>query len=276
MSSILTNNSAMTALSTLRSINSSLDSTQNRISTGLEISSGKDNAASFSIAETMRGDSGMTQSINDGLSMTKSAVATARLGAESLADLAQEFVEQMAFAQGEGIDLVEVQKELTSLSERMSNIIDQSTFNGENYVDGTAGTVAVASGITRDGTGAFTGVSTMDITGVDLSAIQTALAAIDVSSSSDIAADLILAESELSDAIAAEVSLGVTESAVESQQDFLTKLTDVYDKGIGSLVDANMEEEAARLQALQVQQQLATQSLSIANSAPQNVLSLFQ
>lgn len=275
MTSILSNTSAQTALSTLRSINSDLESTQNRISTGMDVSSAKDNAASFSIAETMRGDSGMTQAINDGLTMTKNAVATARLGAEQVADLAQEFVETVALANGEGVDLVEVQKELDALAERMDNTIKQATFNGENYVDNTDVT-AVTSGIERDASGAFTGVSTMDVTGVDLAAIQTALAAIDVSSSGDVAGDLATAEAELEAAIGAEVDLGITEKSIETQQDFLTQLTDTLDSGVGALVDADMEEEAARLQALQVQQQLASQSLSIANSQPENVLSLFQ
>ena len=104
MSSILTNNSAMNALSTLRNINSNLDTTQNRISTGKAITSGKDNAAYFSISETMKGDSGMTKSINEGLTLTKNVIATSRLGAETVSDLAQQFTERVAFAQAEGVE----------------------------------------------------------------------------------------------------------------------------------------------------------------------------
>mgnify|MGYP003718075363 FL=1 len=91
MSSILTNHSAMTALSTLRNINSDLNSTQSRISTGLKIESGKDNAAYFSISKTMAGDSGMFKAIDENLTLQKNAVSTARLGAETLVDLAKEF-----------------------------------------------------------------------------------------------------------------------------------------------------------------------------------------
>ena len=87
---------------------------------------------------------------------------------------------------------------------------------------------------------------------------------------------LQFAEAQLSNAIDAATSLGVTEKTIEGQMTFLDMLTDTLDSGVSAMVDANMEEEAARLQALQVQQQLATQSLSMANQAPQNIMSLFR
>ena len=97
MSSINTNTSAMNALATLRNVNSNLGTTQDRISTGLKVSSGKDNAAYFAISETMKGDSGMTKAVNESLTLTKNSVATARLGAEQFSDLATEFRDKVAF-----------------------------------------------------------------------------------------------------------------------------------------------------------------------------------
>jgi flagellin len=87
---------------------------------------------------------------------------------------------------------------------------------------------------------------------------------------------LAAAEAQLSAAIDAATSLGITENTLDGQMQFLDSLTDTLDSGVSSMVDADMEEEAARLQAYQVQQQLATQSLSIANQQPQNILSLFR
>ena len=113
----------------------------------------------------------------------------------------------------------------------------------------------------------------------DLGTIQAQLAAIDLTTSDSAGAqlaDLQTAESMLASAVSSATALGIAEKSIETQKEFLTELTDRLDSGIGSMIDANMEEEAARLQALQVQQQLATQSLSIANSAPQNILSLFR
>ena len=276
MSSILTNSSAMVALSTLSMVNKGLNDTQTRVSTGLSISSGKDNAAYFAISETMKGDSNMFKAINEGLTSTKNSVSTARLGAETVKDLASDFSERVAFAQGSGIDLAEVQAELDSLVDQIGAAIDQATFNGDDLVSGAATTQTVVTGVTRSGGFA---VTTVSFDSVDLGAIQTALAAIDLTTSTTatlLQADLTTAEAQLGNAISAATSLGVTEKTLEGQQNFLEALTDTLDSGVSAMVDANMEEEAARLQAFQVQQQLATQSLSIANQGPQNILSLFR
>ena len=278
MSSILTNHSAMTALSTLRSINSNLANTQNRISTGLSISSGKDNAAYFSISKTMAGDSGMFKAIDENLTLQQNAVSTARLGAETLVDLAKRFSERVAVAQGGTADVRgDVQAELDELVSVMPTTIAQSTFNGTDYVNGT-GSVSVVTGISRNASGSISTTSMLFMQ-QDLGAIASALGAVDLTAASTSALQqtaLQTAESKLSSAIASATAFGIAEKSIETQKEFLSSLTDRLDGGIGSMVDANMETEAARLQALQVQQQLATQSLSIANSSPQNILSLFR
>ncbi|MEE2945383.1 MAG: flagellin [Pseudomonadota bacterium] len=283
MSSILTNSSAMVALSTLNMVNKGLNDTQTRVSTGLAIGSGKDNAAYFAISETMKGDSGMFKAINEGLTSTKNSVATARLGAETVKDLASDFSERVAFAQGQGVDLGQVQAELDSLVDQVGAAIAQATFNGEDLVSGAAATQTVVTGVTRSG-GTFA-ATTITFQSVDLGAIQTALGAIDLENFNTNTTDNIpdnlgealeFAEAALGLAISAATSLGVTEKTLEGQQSFLENLTDTLDSGVSAMVDADMEQEAARLQAYQVQQQLATQSLSIANQAPQNILSLFR
>jgi flagellin len=275
MSSILTNNSAMTALATLKDVNRGLNETQNRVSSGLQVSSGKDNAAYFAISETMKGDSGMFKAINEGMTSTKNSVATARLGAETVSDLAEQMVERIAFAQSNGINKADVQLELDALAENMQSAIDQATFNGDDLVGGASAPVTVVTGVSRAG-GAFSTTS-ISFDTVDLQAIQTALAAVDVTdTATTMDAKLVVAEAELANSITAATSLGVTENTLDGQMQFLESLTDTLDSGISSMVDADMEEEAARLQAYQVQQQLATQSLSIANQSPQNILSLFR
>jgi flagellin len=275
MSSILTNNSAMVALATLNEVNRGLNETQNRVSSGLAIRSGKENAAYFAISETMKGDSGMFKAINEGMTATKNSVATARLGAETVSDIAQQMVERIAFAQSDGINKADVQSELVAMAANMQSAIDQATFNGDDLVGAAAATVTVVSGITRAG-GTFATTS-MTFDSVNLQAIQTVLAAVDVTdTATTMAAKLVVAEGLLDASITAATSMGVAEKALEGQMEFIDSLTDTLDSGVSSMVDADMEQEAARLQALQVQQQLATQSLSIANRAPQNVLSLFR
>ncbi len=328
MSSINTNNSAMNALSTLRSVNNNLNQTQDRISTGLKVSSGKDNAAYFAISETMKGDSGMTKAVNESLTLTKNSVATARLGAEQFSVLATEFRDKVAFAQENKGGLDEIESDLTRLVADMKAIMEQSTFNGDDLVnagkkaaDGTtdavngsmsdvgavtaettnpsakAGDRQVITGISRGADGALQ-TTTITVAPVDLNAqLETftliadqfsdragetdkttpvAPAEAEVKGEKYLSAVLSLADSATKASVDAATSLGQSEKSIERQQEFLTKLSDNLDSGVGAMVDANMEEEAARLQALQVQQQLASQSLSIANQAPQNILSLFR
>jgi len=309
MSSINTNASAMSALSTLRQINSDLESTQGRISTGLKVESGKDNAAYFQISETMKGDSSVYASINEGLTLTKNSVATARLGAETINDLGQQFLDKVAFAQGATGGQAEIENDLNELVKQMKTTLQQSTFNGDDMLAagaaaGTAAAVAAATGALTsagDSGGAapvarnvVTGISraggtyaTTSIT-VDTYDVQKQVANFEAIATGFAAnADAATGEAFLAGVLASTegvagavtdiaTKLGQSEKSLENQQDFLSSVVDNIDEGVGSMIDANMEEEAARLQALQVQQQLATQSLSIANQAPQNILSLFR
>ena len=278
MSSIHTNTSAMSALNTLKNINNSLSNTQNRISSGLKIESGKDNAAYFSISETMTGDSRIYKAIDESLTLTQNSISAARLGAETVVDLANDFVERVAFAQGGTAETRgDVQKELQELVARIATTISQATFNGSDLVNSGA-TVTVVTGISRTSGGS---ISTTSVTfqQQDLGAIHSALTAIDLTTASTTALMETLlqdAESALGAAIASATAFGIAEKSVEMQKEFLGELTNRLDAGVGSMIDANMEEEAAQLQALQVQQQLATQALSIANQSPQNILSLFR
>lgn len=281
MTSINTNTSAMNALSTLRNVNNNLNTTQDRISSGLKVASGKDNAAYFAISETMNNDSSMNKSVSEGLTLTKNATAVGRLGAETVADTIGKMAERIAFAQDGTADVKKkVQEELDQFIVQIETAIDSSSFNGQNMLkvetSGTAETLKVVTSITRDGT--TTATTTMDVDKLDSEDLLTSLKAIDVEEdgTADMAADLQTAVTAQQAYIDGATSLGIAEKAIENQQTFLTNLTDRLDSGIGGMIDANMEEEAARLQALQVQQQLSTQALSIANQGPQNILSLFR
>lgn len=314
MSSINTNTSAMNALATLRNINAGLEQTQGRISTGLKVESGKDNASYFEISTTMTSEEGMYSGINESMTLAKNSISTARLGSETLVDLTQQFVDRLAFAQEEGVDQAAVGKELASLVAQMTTTINQSSFNGENLIS-TAGTTALsADGATALGAGAT--VDKTITTGIsraangDLTTTKQSFAMIDMeilisdsatATNNDAGSAATLAgiaasvgaenygagtetiEDHLkaADAILTSMTkqattLGVAEKSIETQQTFLNALSDRITAGVSSMVDADMEEEAARLQSLQVQQQLATQALSIANSSPQNILSLFR
>lgn len=310
MTSLITNSSAMNALQTLKSVNKNLQTTQGRISSGLNITSSKDSAAYFQISETMKGDSAAYASINEGLTLTKNSTATARLGAETIQDLSEQFIEKVSFAQGAKGGLTEIENDLNELVKQMETTLSQSTFNGDDmlgagsYAGVSAGSIDTATGVltgstngsanvgdTREvvtgitragGTYATTkiDVETHDLASLvaDFKVIATGFAAAGADpddGAAFMAGALASTETTHKSVTSIATALGQSEKSIENQQDFLGKLVDNIDTGVGAMIDADMEEEAARLQALQTQQQLATQALSIANQGPSNIMSLF-
>ncbi|WP_412551260.1 flagellin [Shimia sp. MIT910701] len=412
MSSILTNNGAMVALQTLKSVNSSLSDTTSAISTGKKVANAKQNAAVWAISKTMESDVNGFKSVKESLSLGESTVAVARNATETVTDLLGQMKERIVAAQGDNVDRTKLQAEVSELRDQIGSVVGAAQFNGLNLVNGggntdvlasldrdasgnvTASSITVAAqdlsvggysakavlagsdnvstdedaaGFTMDkdsGTGTLVIDSTTDnfaagdkisinindqsvsytvqesdldpsgtydaahtdalvavglknavdqlgIQGVDIDYDSTAantlsfitgtgadaadrditvsaqfsnagsgglaaLSAIDVSTAGGAAAALGNIESLITTTIDAAAAFGTVESRISTQNDFVSKLSDSLTSGIGSMVDADMEETSARLQALQVQQQLATQSLSIANQAPQQLLSLFR
>ncbi|HHW33451.1 MAG TPA: flagellin [Paracoccus solventivorans] len=276
MSSILTNNSAMVALQTLRGINSNLAKTQDEISTGKSIASAKDNAAVWAITKTMEADVDSFKSVGDSLALGQSTVGVARAASESVTDLLKEMKKLIISSQEENVDRTKIQTDLTAMATEIGSIISAAQFNGLNLVNNSeTAAVNVLASLDRASDGTVT-TANIAITPQNLTAVQTAVAAYDVSTAAGAATALAGIETQLQTSITAAANFGSVAKRIEIQSDFVKKLSDAMTSGIGALVDADMEEASARLQALQVQQQLATQSLSIANQAPQTLLSLFR
>ena len=447
MSSILTNNSAMVALQTLKSINKNLAMTQNEISTGKSISSAKDNSAVWAISKVMESDVAGFKAVSDSLALGESTVAVARNAAETVTDLLTEMKGRIVAAQEENVDRSAIQQDIVALRDQIDSVVSAAQFNGLNLIDGTStdamnilssldrsadgtvtdrqiaverqnlstttpvsaqsfGTGAVAdqgtansfiseagggntvfapatnydgtngiatiadgasltftigeaangnsyqvvlgdlevnvegggtatgsrtfeyvasatdgtADVTRNlvsqinaffeaATGAGEGYSVTQGTGanenqftisnaaggsataVDVFLKATAggtagssassgglgaLQNIDVTTDSGATGALSAIDDLIDQTIDAAAAFGSVQTQIETQSEFVSKLSDNFKSGIGSLVDANMEEVSARLQALQTQQQLGVQSLSIANQAPQTILSLFR
>lgn len=426
MSSILTNNSAMVALQTLRTINTNMSKTQNEISTGKSISNAKENSAVWAISKTMESDVRGFKAISDSLSLGSSTIAVARSASEQITDLLGEMKQKIVAAQEDNMDRDKLQTDISALRNQISSIVGAAQFNGLNLLSNRQGGATVANIVGNTGTGAgILGSGRVDIlssldrsssgavtastiaatkadlgtqasvagTGTDLAAAAfTGAGAIAAAASAthtvvgeiataarggnrviagdsytlggltgvsgtvryvardgdtvtDIARGLverlnfeskksgvaisatlgsngafsitnnttaaitttmtlntgaqaggglaILADIDVTTANGADAALsaieGLTQTAVRAasnfgsvqgriaiQSEYVSNLMDSLKSGIGSLVDANMEEASARLQALQVQQQLGVQALSIANQAPQNILALFR
>ncbi|PDT32732.1 flagellin [Rhizobium sp. M10] len=301
MTSINTNNSAMAALQTLRSINSNLESTQNSVSTGYRVDTASDNAAYWSIATTMRSDNKALSAVSDALGLGAAKVDTAYTAMESAIDVVDEIKAKLVAATEDGVDKSKVQEEISQLQEQLMSIAQSASFSGENWVAGESGTKSVVSSFVRDGSGAVSVKMTeyaLDTSsagnvlfGMSSGSIETSsgiLGTADANGDSVYSLDitdfttgqiqsaLSTIESALSAMTSAGAQLGSISTRIELQEDFVSALSDSIDSGVGRLVDADMEEESSKLTALQTQQQLAIQSLSIANSSSQNILSLFR
>jgi len=274
MSSILTNNSAMVALQTLRNINSNLSQTQSEISTGKTISSAQDNSAVWAISKIMESDVGGFKAISDSLNLGQSTVAVASAGASQITDLLGQMKEKVIAATGENVDHAKITADVGELKNQISSIINAAQFNGANLLNTAGGDITVLSSLDRDAAGTVT-ASNITVTSVDFQA-NLNLAGIDVSTSANADTSLGAMETLIQTAVDGAAALGASQSRIENQSKFVSKLTDAMKSGIGSLIDADMEEASARLQALQVQQQLGVKSLSIANQGAQSILSLFR
>jgi flagellin len=312
MQSILTNTSALTALQNLSKTNMQLQQTQNRISTGQRISTAADNAAYWSIASTMQSDNGALSAVKDALGLGASTIDTATAALNSSKDLINQIKNKLVAATQPGIDRTSIQGDIGALQKQLKSVADSAAFSGQNWlsVDSTAvgynATRSVVGSFTRDTAGSVS-IQTIDITITSLklydagtagtatggifdksrtagtTTVATGVSGLDVSTLTDSAADITtlnnyvkIADAALKDVLAASSSLGSSQSRVTSQQSFISALMDSITKGIGTLVDADMNQESTRLQALQVQQQLGVQALSISNQNTQSIMKLFQ
>lgn len=424
MSSILTNNSAMVALQTMKGINKNLSMVQSEIATGKTVANAKDNSAVWAISKVMESDVEGFKAISDSLSLGSSTIAVARKASETVTKLLTEMQGKIVSAQESNVDREKIQADVAALKSQIESVVGAAQFNGLNLVDGTQTSVDVLASLDRSGTSVstssisvtaqnlstggytakdvFTGTTGVATGGdtagftlasggttgtVQIAAVATAgdanafaagdkvsirigdksasytvtaedvasttpsdvvaiglknsieklgikglsidyssgtpgaltftnaatydtgqfeadgttpitaatknlsvslqftnadsgglgaLSGIDVSTASGAKAALGNIQDLLQTSINASAAFGSVEKRIDIQNDFVGELSDALKSGIGTLVDADLEETSARLQALQVQQQLGTQALSIANQQPQNLLSLFR
>jgi flagellin len=291
MTSILTNSAANSALQTLSSINKGLENTQDRVSSGYKVSKASDNVAYWSISTTMNSDQKALNAATDALGVGAAKVDTAYAAMESAIDVVNEIKSKLVTATETSTDKEQIQLEIDKLQEQLSSIAQGASFSGENWMvtgDQTDGTVVDGFVRSDDGTVKVTSatysISTYalfdDVSGgIGTDGILGDVMDIDLSTIADeteIAAMLDTVETALASMTIGGAALGALTTRIDLQTNYSNQLSDAIDEGVSRLVDADMEEESAKLSALQTQQQLAVQSLSIANSSSENILSLFQ
>ena len=319
MTSIMTNTAAIAALSTLRSINSDMETTQNRISSGYRVENASDNAAYWSIATTMRSDNKALSTVKDALGLGAAATDVAYTALKNSIEVVDQIKTKFTAASQPGVDKSKIQKEIDQLQDQLVSISKSASFSGLNWVyhrDGqnTAGTQAIVGSFTRDAAGnvslttlqynttdsslisetttagtyntnagmltrVYTGVTWTNSVGVATAGTAGAsVISLDITNLTTDQLSLALAATEaaLQDMTDAAADVGAINSRIDLQASFVDDLMDSIETGVGKLVDADMNEESTRLKALQTQQQLGIQALSIANNSSQNILSLFR
>ena len=269
MTSILTNNGAMVALQTLKSVNNNLEDTQNQISTGKEVGTAKDNSAVWAISKSMESDIQAYEAVSDSLDFGEATVAVASSGMEQIVDTLKEMRELAVAGVSQNVDHAKIEADLAKKREQIDSIISSASFNGANLLDDTVTAQLDVLG------GLEAGTDNIVITGIDSA---TNLSTGGMTTLTAATAETVMGEIEtmLAFAIDSAAQLGADSNRLTDQNDFVSKLNDSLKSGVSSMSDTNMEEASARLKALQTQQQLAVQSLSIANQAPSTLQQLFR
>jgi len=272
--SVNTNAGALAALRNLRAVNNQLSTVQNRIATGLKVSGAKDDAATFAIAQRMRGDLAGLRAVKGSIARAQSSIDVAIAGAEAISDLLIEMKEKAVAAKDSGLDTASRQslnQDFQQLRDQITSIVENAQFNGRNLLEANGQSIAAIIN--------SSGSDSLQITAQDLS-LGGANIGITAGQTVSTAAGASTAVDAISSAIdnvnGALSALGSGARRLTLQQEFTNKLSDAIEVGVGNLVDADLAAEAAQLQALQVKQQLAIQALAIANRAPSSILLLFQ
>lgn len=319
MPSIVTNTAARTALLNLRNIDSEMEKTQNRISTGYRVSSAADDAGYWSIATSMRSENKVLGTVNDGLGLGAAMVDVTYTAMDASIGIVDEIKNKMLAALEPGVDRKKLQLDIDQLQEQIISIAQSASFGGENWLyheigQNTPSQKSIVGSVNRDPTGILkmttlnvdteftslvklgfggppatsgngilsnvrtnidytnsssttaTGTASGGVIDFDLTAMTTDQLLLQIQATE-------LASVELIDAAA---GMGALKNRIDMQSNFVSNLMDAIDVGIGRLVDADMNKDSTRLKALQAQQQLGIQALSIANSSSESFLTLFR
>ena len=274
MLSVNTNVGAMVALQFLNQTQNDLQMTQSHINSGLKVASAKDNGAVYAIAQNMRGNVVGYAAVGDSLNRGVSTVDVAIAAGQSISDLLNELKGKALAAADGSLDTASrtaLNADFTALRDQITTIVQNASFNGTNMVDGTtANFQALAS---ADGTKKITvSGQTLKLSGTIVTLKSTGTVSTLAKASTMVAT--INTSIQNVNAALAKLASGVKKFTIQAT--FVSKLIDTLNAGIGNLVDADMAVESAKLQSLQVKQQLGVQALSIANSAPAITLSLFR
>lgn len=281
LNSVNTNLGAMIALQSLNKTNDQLSVAQKRVSTGFRVSDSTDDGAAYAVAQSVRSTVGALTSANQQLGNVQGLLSTTQSGLNNISNTMnsmRDVLVKLSDANVQGNDRTNYQRQYQSLIANVQTFIQDASYNGKTLIgdlsgsNGTFARVAVA----RNESGSSYGIATfggsalygsINFTTTQMNAAAT-IAALITASGTFI--------NQMNSVGRALNSIGSSINYVANQISYNKDKIDALNAGLGALVDADLARESAQLQALQIRQQLGTQALSLANQAPQTLLSLFK
>ena len=271
---IHTNPGALVAQATLRNVTSALDKVSKQVQTGFRVADARDDASTFAVAQGLRADVKSFGAVQQGLNGAVGLAEVGLAGATAVSDLFQDIQSKLTQLADSSISTEQrstYNADLQDLANQAKDLISQANFNGTNLLDNTTAVNFIAD--VNGGTISVTGVNVFTSASVfaaSVGALTDAQARQFLNSSSNTLDNFVTATNNALSGIAADLR------AVESQNNFVSAISDATEKGLGALVDADLAKASSKLQALQAQQQLSTQAITIANQAPSVLLGLFR
>ncbi|MRL68687.1 flagellin [Brevundimonas sp. SPF441] len=270
--SIHTNTSAMIALQNLNRTNDQLAATQSRVNTGLKVQGARDNAAVWAVAQGQRADRGSLEAVTTSLNRATSIADVSLAAGEQISDILLELKQKATAAadpSASAATRTSYNDEFQALLSSIDSFANNAIFDGANILDGSATT-------TLNFLASADGAEVIALDRQNLTVAGLSLTGTTLTSQANATTALAAVNAAITTSSARLAELGAQSKQIERHTTYVGKLSDALEAGIGNLVDADLAKESARLQALQVQQQLGVQALSIANQAPQVILSLFK
>ncbi len=314
MTSISYNSTAAGALLLLTGSSKALERDTIRVASGRDVNKASDNAAYWSIASSMRSTGLSLSSAQDAAGLAAATTDTAALGMQAAADIVSQIQTRLVLSYSTGVDRDAIGEEIAQLKQQLRTVSESSSFNGENWLNVQAGASAGVKSLVASVTSGPDGLSTIGTIDIDTAATTlidhagngiltksysgtTAggsayeyyllpsasspatgreIAVSSATTEADLDGMISATSSMLSALTSAGASLGATSGRISGNMEFLDKLQDAIERGIGRLVDSNMEESAVRLNATRIQRELQTSGLNIANAQSQATLQLFR
>ncbi len=276
LSSINTNTAALIALQGLNNTNNALNTVTKRINTGYNVNDAFDDSAVFSVAQGLRSDVKALETVTSQLSSVTGLLQVANTAATSISDATirlRSTLTKLADGTVTGSTRTDYENQYASIRDEIQGYISNASFNGINLLNSST-SINVISNLSG---------GTITVTAQDLTGSSSVLGYLSSSAPSGASAALAFLDATSGAFYSAQRSLssvlsniGTANTRVTSQVTYLKAYSDATTTGLGALVDADLAKESAKLQSLQIKQQLASQTLGIANQQSSILLSLFK